>query len=330
MKIIVTGCFGFIGINFLYFILKKSNNNIKIIGVDKLTSSSNKSYVKLFGKYNNFKFYKTDINSKEISKIIEKEKPTNIINFAAESHVDNSINTPDKFIRTNINGVYNLLKYSLIYYKNLKKNKKKEFKFLQISTDEVYGSLLKGSAKEDHKYFPSSPYSASKAAANHLVDAWFKTYNFPSIITYCSNNFGPFQNIEKLIPKIIDCLKKNKKIPVYGDGKNLREWIFVEDHVSAIYKILKLGKSGEKYNIGTNKKFTNLEIVKIIISEYIKINNTKNYDKLISLITFVDDRLGHDYRYSIDSSKIKDKIKWRPKTSFLTGINKTIKWYLIN
>ena len=328
MKILITGCFGFIGINFIQLLKNNNRDNINIIGVDKLTYASNKKYIKEINKLNFFKFYKADINSKKIRDIIFEEKPDFIINFAAESHVDNSISSADEFIKSNINGVYNLLKYSLNYYKKLNSKQKKIFKFIQISTDEVYGSLLKGSANEKNKYLPSSPYSASKAAANHLVNAWQITYDLPTIITYCSNNYGPFQNKEKLIPKVIDCINKNKRIPVYGDGKNVREWIYVEDHASAIFEILMNGKIGQSYNIGTNTKISNLIIIDTIIKEYVKIKNIKNTSKIKSLIKFVEDRLGHDFRYSLNSNKIKNDLNWSPKTSFSKGISKTVKWYL--
>ena len=237
MKILVTGCFGFIGINFIEYVLKQSPNT-KIVGVDNLTYASNKKYTGKFLNKANFTFFKLNINSKKINDIIFDEKPDKIINFAAESHVDNSISNPGKFIKSNINGVYNLLFYTHKYYSNLNANLKKNFLFLQVSTDEVFGSLKKGTAKENSRYDPSSPYSASKAAADHLVNAWNKTYGLPTIITNTCNNYGPYQNREKFIPTIISSLIKGKKIPLYGNGKNIREWIFVKDHVKILFYIL--------------------------------------------------------------------------------------------
>mgnify|MGYP001235958951 CR=1 FL=1 len=329
MKIIVTGCLGFIGINFVNFILK-NKKDIKVLGIDNLTYASNKFYLTKLIKNKNFSFVKLDISSKKIESAINSFKPNKLINFAAESHVDNSINSPEKFIKTNINGVYNLLHFSNKYYQKLNFEKRKHFLFLQISTDEVYGSLTSGIADENSKYNPSSPYSASKASADHLVNAWQKTYNLPTIITNTCNNFGPFQNKEKFIPTIISSILNNKNIPLYGNGENIREWIFVEDHVRIIYLLLKKGKIGEKYNIGSNIRISNLKLIKKIINNYGKNHKDIELPNLLKKIKFVKDRLGHDQRYAINSKKVLSLIKYQNLTDIDRGLKKTIDWYIKN
>ena len=325
MKILVTGCFGFIGINFLKYALK--NKKHKIVGVDKLTYASNKKYKYNFLKNKNFVFYKIDINSKKIENIINKEKPTHIINFAAESHVDNSITKPEKFIISNINGVYNLLYFSLKYYNKLKPTIKNKFRFIQISTDEVYGSISNGLASEKNKYIPNSPYSASKASADHLVNAWNITYGLPTIITNSCNNYGPFQNKEKLIPKTIASIFKNKEILLYGNGKNIREWIYVEDHILILYNILKKGKVGNTYNIGSNFRISNIDLIKVLIKKYCEIKNNKDEKKIIDKIKYIKDRLGHDYRYALNTNKLKKLYKIKNLLLFEEGLLKTLNWY---
>lgn len=327
MKILVTGCFGFIGLNFIEHVSKK-NPKIKIVGIDCITYASNKKYIKKFINLRNFKFYKVNINSKKINEIIIKEKPLKIINFAAESHVDNSITKPDKFIKSNINGVFNLLYYSNLYFQKLDTNLKKKFIFLQVSTDEVFGSVTNISAKENSKYNPSSPYSASKASADHLVNAWKVTYNFPVIITHTCNNYGPYQNKEKFIPKIIMCLLKNSEIPLYGNGQNIREWIYVKDHVKILLKLLFKSPKNQSFNIGTNVRYSNKELINIIIKSYCKIKKIKNYKKYYNNIVNVNDRLGHDYRYALNSSKIKKMFNVKNNTNFKVGIIKTIKYFM--
>ena len=327
MKILVTGCFGFIGTNFIEYVLTHSPNT-KIVGVDILTYASNKKYTGKFLNKRNFIFYKLNINSKKINKIILTERPDKIINFAAESHVDNSISNPNKFIKSNINGVYNLLYFTNKYYLNLKNELKKNFLFLQVSTDEVFGSLKNGTAKEDSRYDPSSPYSASKAAADHLVNAWNKTYGLPTIITNTCNNYGPYQNKEKFIPTIISSLINEKKIPLYGNGKNIREWIFVKDHVKILFYLITKGKKNQTYNIGTNFRSTNLDIIKVIIKKYSKLNKKYNEKKLMQNIEYVKDRLGHDVRYALNSSKVKRLLNGYKNTSFSSGILQTIEHYM--
>jgi len=261
MKIIVTGGCGFIGSSFIRLLIKKKN--IQILNIDKLTYAANKNYLTFNSK--NYKFYKLDIcNTKKITKIFFDFSPDVLVHFAAESHVDNSILNSNKFIKTNIVGTHNLLEISRYYYEKTKSIKK--FKFLHISTDEVYGDL--GTSKklfdEQTKYDPSSPYSSSKASSDHLVRSWYKTYKLPILITHCSNNYGPFQNKEKLIPMVINNALKGKKIPIYGLGNQVRDWLYVQDHVEAIYKIIKFGKIGETYNIGGNNQIQNLQVVKMI------------------------------------------------------------------
>ena len=329
MKILVTGCFGFIGLNFLDY-LYKNHPRIKIVGLDCLTYASNKKYIKKYINYSNFTFYKTNINSRKVKEILFTEKPNKIINFAAESHVDNSISEPSKFIKSNINGVYNLLICSNNYYRNLNLNLKKKFIYLQVSTDEVFGSLDYGSANENSRFNPGSPYSASKASADHLVNAWINTYSFPAIITNTCNNYGPYQNKEKFIPVVISSILNNQKIPVYGDGKNIREWIYVEDHVKILFNILINSNPGEKFNIGSNFRSTNLEIIKKILIAFAKIDSS--YKKILfdHNIKFVKDRLGHDTRYALNSKKIISFSKNKKLLNFKEGIEKTILWFINN
>ncbi|MBS83162.1 MAG: dTDP-glucose 4,6-dehydratase [Gammaproteobacteria bacterium] len=330
MKIFITGGSGFIGGNFiLKYILGEDNI---ILNYDKLTYAANKLTLKNIEHKANYYFQKGDIcNRSLLRKKIKNFNPDVIINFAAESHVDRSIDSPLEFIETNILGTSILLQESFYYYKSLTDIKKKHFRFIHISTDEVYGSLGdKGYFVESTSYNPSSPYSASKASSDHLVRAWYYTYGLPVIITNCSNNYGPFQFPEKLIPlMVLNCIKE-KKLPIYGQGKNIRDWLYVEDHCDAIMSVIKKGVIGETYNIGGDNEISNIEIVKTICRKMDKIIPRKNNKKYKDLIEFVPDRPGHDYRYAIDASKIKKIINWTPKESFDTGIMKTILWYLDN
>ena len=329
MNILVTGGAGFIGSNFINYQINNYNN--KILNYDSLTYAANLKNLENCKNSPLYTFVKGNIcDDKKISKYLNEFKPDYVINFAAESHVDRSIDGPKEFINTNILGTFNLLETTLNYWKNLTKEKNKNFRFLHISTDEVYGSLgQSGSFKERTPYNPSSPYSASKASSDHLVNAWNHTFNLPTLITNCSNNYGPFQFPEKLIPlMIINCLKGNN-LPIYGNGENIRDWLHVEDHCNAIYKVLKSGKIGETYNIGGNEEKSNLEIVTLIC----EILDTKKPSKNSSykdLITFVKDRAGHDFRYAIDASKIKNEIYWEPSYTFKKGLEKTIDWYIDN
>tara|TARA_B100000029_G_scaffold385667_1_gene381367 strand:+ start:496 stop:1542 length:1047 start_codon:yes stop_codon:yes gene_type:complete len=330
-RILVTGGSGFIGSNFIIQQLLKTTN--QILNLDKLTYAASINSLENIKNNSRYKFVKGDICDNILIKdILENFKPTYIVNFAAESHVDNSIKMPDEFINTNILGVFNLLKNSRDYISTLKKEEKEQFKFLHISTDEVYGSLEleDPSFTEESPYRPSSPYSASKASSDHLVFSWFKTYNFPAIITNCSNNYGPFQFPEKLIPLVIISCLNEKKIPLYGDGMNIRDWIYVEDHCNAIDQILIKGKIGNRYNIGSDNQLKNIDIIKIICNIMDDRVKRKNNLRYLDLLEFVKDRPGHDFRYAIDNTKIKEHIGWNPSISFEEGILRTIDWYLDN
>ena len=328
MKIFVTGGLGFIGSNFISMQIDKHKN--EILNFDKLTYAANVNNLLKYKKNKLYNFVQGDIvDSKKILKILNSYKPDCIINFAAESHVDRSIDGPKEFINTNIIGTYELLNATLKYYELNYKENENHFRFIHVSTDEVYGSLGKqGYFKENTPYNPSSPYSASKASSDHLVRAWNLTFNLPTIITNCSNNYGPFQFPEKLIPlMIINCIKHNN-LPIYGDGKNIRDWLYVADHCDALYSVILNGKNGETYNIGGNQEKNNLEIVSTIckiLDEKIPSNKIDSYKELI---TFVKDRPGHDFRYAIDASKIKKHLNWSPHYTFEDGIKKTIDWYI--
>ena len=316
-KIIVTGGLGFIGSNLIGLLIKK---NYSIINIDKVSYSSSFYNVKEFKNSKNYKFIKCDIKDKELKKIILKYKPNIIFNLAAETHVDRSIDNPKNFIDSNILGVYNLLECFRGF------SKKNRTKLIHISTDEVYGDVLKGRTSENYPYNPSSPYAASKAASDHLVSSYVKTYKIPAIITNCSNNYGPKQHPEKLIPKLIYNILNNKNLPIYGKGINSREWIFVEDHCNALYKISKNGKIGNFYNIGSNKDVTNIKISQNLLKlAKLKFKVGKNVK-----IKFVKDRPGHDIRYALNSKKILKELKWRPETKFKIGLLKTFNWYLEN
>jgi dTDP-glucose 4,6-dehydratase len=316
-KIIVTGGLGFIGSNLVKMLLQKK---YFVINIDKITYSSNFYNIKEFKNHHNYRFIKLDINDRKLKKVFFNYKPTCIFNLAAETHVDRSIDSPDDFIKTNIVGVYNLLEC----FKEF--SKKNNSKLIHISTDEVYGDVIKGRTDELSRYNPSSPYAASKAASDHLVASYFKTYKIPAIITNCSNNYGPNQHPEKLIPKLIHNIIKNKSLPIYGNGNNSREWIHVEDHCDALIKIYKDGENGECYNIGSNQDVTNIKVCKNLI----KIAKTKIKLGKNVKIKFVKDRPGHDWRYALNSKKIIKKLKWKPKINFINGLYKTFDWYLKN
>jgi len=318
-KIIVTGGLGFIGSNLIELLLKK---NFNVINIDKVTYSSNFYNTKNFSKNTRYKFIKCDLNNKsKLNKIIFLHKPLCIFNLAAETHVDRSIDGPESFIKSNILGVFNLLE---IFRKFSKKNIKT--RLIHISTDEVYGDILRGKSHENYPYKPSSPYAASKASSDHLVYSYVRTFKIPAIVTNCSNNYGPKQHPEKLIPKLIYNILNNKSLPIYGNGKNSREWIYVEDHCEALLKVFQKGKIGEFYNIGSNKNLNNLEICESLIKvakKNIKIG--KNVK-----IKFIKDRPGHDIRYALDSKKILAELGWKTKMNFKKGIEKTFLWYLKN
>ena len=317
-KVILTGGLGFIGSNLIELLIKK---NFYVINIDKISYSSNFYNVKDFKRNKNYKFIKCDINNKsKIYKILNKEKPLALFNLAAESHVDRSIDSPYSFIKNNIVGVFNLLEAVKKYYVNNKK-----FKLIHISTDEVYGDIIKGRTNENYPYKPSSPYAASKASSDHLVYSYYHTYKLPIIITNCSNNYGPKQHPEKLIPKIIYNIINNIDIPIYGDGRNSREWIYVKDHCCALLDILNKGKIGEFYNIGSNENINNIDICKKLFKIFNKFNL-----KSKSKIKFINDRPGHDRRYALNSNKIIKELKWERKIKIDEGLNQTVKWYLAN
>ena len=316
-KIIVTGGLGFIGSNLIEFLIRK---NYFVINVDKVSYSSNFYNTRNFVKSKKYKFIKCNIKDKKFKNILYRFKPSCIFNLAAETHVDRSIDKPSDFIQSNIVGVYNLLEYFKDY------SKKNKSKLIHISTDEVYGDVLYGRSTEDYPYQPSSPYAASKAASDHLVSSYIRTYNIPAIVTNCSNNYGPKQHPEKLIPKLIYNIINNKPLPIYGKGENSREWIYVKDHCEALLKVFLKGKVGEFYNIGSNMNLNNLQVCSNLLSV------SKN---LVSLgknvkIKFIKDRPGHDFRYALNSNKIIKKLGWKPKVNFKEGIKLTIRWYINN
>ena len=317
-KILITGGLGFIGSNLIKLLIKKK---FFIINIDKISYSSNFENLKNIKK--NYKFYKIDINNnKKIKNILEKYKPVGIFNLAAETHVDRSIDSPKNFIKSNINGTFNLVETTKNF---LEKHKIKNFRFIHISTDEVYGDIKKNKKSiENDPYLPSSPYAASKASSDLLIKSYFRTYKFPVIITNCTNNYGPGQYPEKLIPRMILNYKNNIDLPVYGNGKNEREWIHVLDHCEALIKIFSKGKLGESYNIGSGKIIKNIDLVEKIIFYCKKLIRSD------SKIIFVKDRPGHDKRYALSSQKIIKKIKWKPKYNFNNGLKNTINWYLSN
>ena len=312
-KVIVTGGLGFIGSNLIKILNQKK---FFIINIDKVSYASNKKNIPT--NIQNYKFYKENINNKNfIIRILQKYKPSLVFNLAAETHVDKSIDGPKSFINSNILGVFNLLEAIRMYNKKLK--------LINVSTDEVYGDINKLSSKEDDAYNPSSPYSASKASGDLLIKSYIRTYNLPAIITNCCNNYGPNQYPEKLIPTIIYKITRNETIPIYGNGKNVREWIHVNDHCEALIKIAINGKIGESYNIGSGVKIQNIELMNKIISIFKKINtNQKNKINF----HFVKDRPGHDFRYSLNSSKLKTELKWKCKINFNEGLKDTISWYI--
>jgi dTDP-glucose 4,6-dehydratase len=324
MRILITGGAGFIGINFVNFCVKKK---IKPIVLDKLSYASNKKEIIDLYKRKKIFFIKASISDNIIvSKILKNYKINKIINFAAETHVDNSIKRPIDFIKENILNFSNFLENVKKY---LDKNKLKKFVFLHVSTDEVYGSLNAGerSFSEKNKYYPNSPYSASKAASDLLARAWYKTYDLPIIVTNCSNNYGIFQNKEKLIPKIISNAINQKKIPIYGNGKNIRDCIHVDDHCEALWLLLKKGKIGETYNIGSNSEMNNLFLARNILKYLDKYYPSTKFKTYSYLTKFVKDRKAHDFRYSVNSRKIK-KLGWKPKNNFKKSIGKIINFYL--
>ena len=316
-KVIVTGGAGFIGSNLVKYLLKKK---YFVINIDKLSYSANPYNLKNLYKNKNYTFFKVDLNNKKkIVKILKKYKPEGIFNLAAETHVDRSIDKPKNFIFSNILGTYNLLEAILSY--------KKKIKLIHISTDEVYGDLIKGRSDEKFPYNPSSPYSSSKASADHLIKAYVRTYKIQAIVTNCCNNYGPNQFPEKLIPKLIFNIINNRALPIYAKGKNSREWMHVQDHCDALLLVYLKGKVGESYNIGSSMNLKNIDIAKKLI----KIAKNKNLkiNKKVK-IKFVKDRPGHDFRYALNNKKILNELGWKSKIPFHSGLSKTLDWYLNN
>ena len=335
MKILVTGGAGFIGSAVVRHIL--SNTQDSVVNVDALTYAGNLESLPGAEQSPRYCFEHVDIcNAKELHRVFETHKPDAVMHLAAESHVDRSITGPAEFIQTNIVGTYNLLEATRVYWNALNDVEKKSFRFHHISTDEVYGDLphpseLEGDLPlftEETSYAPSSPYSASKASSDHLVRAWLRTYGLPTIITNCSNNYGPYHFPEKLIPLVILNALEGKDLPIYGKGDQIRDWLYVEDHARALYKVVTEGTVGETYNIGGHNEKQNIEVVETICSilDTLVPKTTKYSDQ----ITYVNDRPGHDRRYAIDASKIGKELNWTPMETFETGLRKTIEWYLTN
>tara|TARA_B100000700_G_scaffold330324_1_gene455924 strand:+ start:1445 stop:2461 length:1017 start_codon:yes stop_codon:yes gene_type:complete len=316
-KVVVTGGSGFIGSNLVKYLLKKK---YFVINIDKLSYSANPYNTKNLNKNKNYIFFKVDLNNKKkITKILKKYKPAGIFNLAAETHVDRSIDRPKNFINSNILGTYNLLESILSYGKKIK--------LIHVSTDEVYGDVINGRSDEKFPYNPSSPYSSSKASADHLVKAYIRTYKISAVISNCCNNYGPSQFPEKLIPKMIFNIINNKPLPIYGRGKNSREWMHVQDHCEALLLIFLKGKIGENYNIGSGMNLKNIDIAKKLL-KIAKNKSLENINK--AKIKFVKDRPGHDFRYALNNKKILKKLGWKTKIQLNSGLSKTFDWYLNN
>ena len=333
MKILVTGGAGFIGSSVIRTILNQTNH--EVVNLDKLTYAGNLDSLSGVTHLQSYRHEQSDIcDANALTRVFQQHKPNCVMHLAAESHVDRSIEGPSDFINTNIVGTFNLLDVSRSYYLSLEEGKKEQFLFHHISTDEVYGDLESTNDlfTEETPYSPSSPYSASKAASDHLVRAWGRTYGLPIIITNCSNNYGPYHFPEKLIPHVILNAIHGKPLPIYGDGSQIRDWLYVEDHAKALIKVVTEGAIGETYNIGGHNEKTNLEVVNTIcdLLEELAPDKPINVKSYRDLITFVKDRPGHDVRYAIDASKIERELGWVPKETFKTGLRKTVQWYLDN
>lgn len=331
MKAIVTGGAGFIGSALVKKLIKSLKCEVMVI--DSLTYASQMPSLQEVLENKLFSFSETDIcDTKSLMEIYAIFQPDFVFNLAAETHVDRSIDSPELFLKTNVMGTYSLLDVSLKFWRDLDASSKKKFRFLHISTDEVFGDLKENEPpfKETNNYHPSSPYSASKASSDHLVRAWYKTYNLPVLLSNCSNNYGPFQFYEKLIPLMIIKALRGEKLPIYGTGMQVRDWLYVEDHADALIKIIQEGKVGESYNIGASCEKTNLQVVKEIcrILDEIKPSKPGNITSYKELISFVDDRPGHDLRYAINSDKIKKELNWKASEDFESGLRKTVEWYL--
>lgn len=327
---LITGGAGFIGCNFVRQCL--SEEEIKIVNIDKLTYAGNQeSLTSVIGNPNYIFIHGDIVNRSLIKKLLLEYHPSTIVNFAAESHVDRSIDGPANFIQTNILGTFELLEAARFYWNSLNTDDRRDFRFLHVSTDEVYGSLgAEGYFTEASPYRPTSPYSSSKAASDHLVRAWQHTYRLPTLITNCSNNYGPYQFPEKLIPLMILKALAGESLPIYGDGQNVRDWLYVEDHCRAIIAVIEKGCPGQTYNIGGHCEKTNLEVVNTICAIFDELIPYSKFLPHASLIKFVKDRPGHDRRYAVDAGKIRHELGWIPQETFETGIHRTISWYLEN
>ncbi|OZN25564.1 dTDP-glucose 4,6-dehydratase [Actinobacillus seminis] len=333
MKILITGGAGFIGSAVVRHIINDTQDSV--INVDKLTYAGNLASLEAVSNSLRYAFEQVDICDKaKLERVFNRYQPDAVMHLAAESHVDRSIDGPAAFIETNIVGTYTLLEVARIYWHHLSTEKKATFRFHHISTDEVYGDLegTKDLFTESTPYAPSSPYSASKASSDHLVRAWWRTYGLPTLVTNCSNNYGPFHFPEKLIPLMILNALEGKNLPVYGNGLQIRDWLFVEDHARALYKVVTEGKVGETYNIGGYNEKSNIEVVRTIcgLLEDLAPDKPAGVTKYEDLITYVTDRPGHDVRYAIDATKISNELGWKPQETFETGIRKTVEWYLNN
>ncbi|MEM7464093.1 MAG: dTDP-glucose 4,6-dehydratase [Pseudomonadota bacterium] len=329
--ILVTGGAGFIGSAVSRLI--SSDDNHSVVVVDKLTYAGSTSSLEPVAKNANFTFIREDIgNRPAMAKILQEHQPDVVMNLAAESHVDRSIDGPGEFINTNIVGTYSLLEACREYFEQLPDTRKEQFRFHHISTDEVFGQLPLEGGKftEETAYAPSSPYSASKAASDHLVMAWHHTYSLPVVLSNCSNNYGPYHFPEKLIPLVILNAVHEKELPVYGTGANVRDWLYVDDHARALVEIALRGRTGQSYNVGGDAEYSNLQVVESICGILDRLKPRTGNKSYRDLITFVADRPGHDLRYAIDASKISDELGWRPKETFESGLEKTINWYLEN
>jgi dTDP-glucose 4,6-dehydratase len=327
--VLVTGGAGFIGSNFVLQWL--ASESAPLVNLDALTYAGNAANLDEVAKHARYHFVHGDINDRRlVSSLLQDHHPAAIVHFAAESHVDRSIRGPEEFIRTNIQGTFALLEESKTYWQSLSDERKPRFRFLHVSTDEVYGSLAEHDPAfcETTPYAPNSPYAASKAASDHLVRAYQHTYGLPTLTTNCSNNYGPFQFPEKLIPLMIHNALRGEPLPVYGDGQNVRDWLFVEDHCSAIRCVLHRGRPGETYNIGGHSERRNLDLVHTLCAVLDELRLDSPHKPHANLITFVTDRPGHDRRYAIDSSKVERELGWRPQVSFENGLRRTVSWYL--
>jgi len=332
-KLLITGGAGFIGSAVIRHII--NNTNHSVINVDMLTYAGNLESLASIENNTRYAFEQVDIcNANEIKCVFNKHQPDIVMHLAAESHVDRSIDGPGEFIQTNIVGTYLLLEEARGYWSNLDTDKKDNFRFHHVSTDEVYGDLegTEDLFTEDTPYAPSSPYSAAKASSDHLVRAWQRTFKLPTLITNCSNNYGPYQFPEKLIPLIILNALEGKDLPIYGNGEQIRDWLYVNDHARALLHVALNGKIGETYNIGGHNELQNIDVVKTVCSilDELVPSELNGIDKYEQLITYVGDRAGHDIRYAIDATKIADKLNWTPDETFATGIKKTVEWYLDN